>query len=140
MDDMEGRTVLIMKDKAKGNVPENYRPFTFPALMWKTLKGITANHLYDHLEDNELLPEEQKGCRRRSRGTKDQLLIDKMVLKDCKSRKSYLAMAWIDYKKAYDMIQHSWILECLELIGISECTASSSNKRGYVEDNIIFRE
>ena len=24
-------------------------------------------------------------------------------------------MSWIDYKKAYDMVPHSWIIECLEL-------------------------
>ena len=29
-------------------------------------------------------------------------------------------MAWIDYKKAYDMILHSWILESLELVQVSE--------------------
>ena len=29
-------------------------------------------------------------------------------------------MAWIDYKKAYDFISHSWIKECMELIGIAE--------------------
>ena len=26
-------------------------------------------------------------------------------------------MAWIDYKKAYDMVLHSWILKCLEMVG-----------------------
>ena len=54
-----------------------------------------------HLE--EILAEEQKGFRRRSRGTKDQLLIDKAILKDCKRRNTNLAMAWIDYRKAYDI-------------------------------------
>ena len=29
-------------------------------------------------------------------------------------------MAWIDYKKAYDMVPHSWILECLDLFGVAE--------------------
>ena len=29
-------------------------------------------------------------------------------------------MAWIDYKKAYDMVPHSWILECLNLFGVAE--------------------
>ena len=29
-------------------------------------------------------------------------------------------MGWIDYKKAYDMIPHSWILECLELLGAAQ--------------------
>ena len=43
--------------------------------------------------------------------TKEHLLVDKMVMRNCKSRKTNLAMAWIDYKKAYDMVPHSWILE-----------------------------
>ena len=29
-------------------------------------------------------------------------------------------MAWIDYKKAYDMVQHSWIIECLDLFGVAD--------------------
>ena len=29
-------------------------------------------------------------------------------------------MAWIDYKKAYDSVPHSWIIESLELIGVAD--------------------
>ena len=29
-------------------------------------------------------------------------------------------MAWIDYKKAYDMVPHSWIVEGLGLFGVAE--------------------
>ena len=29
-------------------------------------------------------------------------------------------MTWIDYKKAYDMVPHSWIRECLDLFGVAE--------------------
>ena len=28
-------------------------------------------------------------------------------------------MAWIDYRKAYDMIPHTWIHECLDMFGIA---------------------
>ena len=31
-------------------------------------------------------------------------------------------MAWIDYRKACDMIPHSWISECLEVFGVAENT------------------
>jgi len=31
-----------------------------------------------------------------------------------------LNMAWIDYKKAYDMVPHSWILESVTLVGIAD--------------------
>ena len=29
-------------------------------------------------------------------------------------------MAWIDYKKANDMVQHSRIIECLDLFGVAK--------------------
>ena len=67
-----------------------------------------------------LFPAEQKGCSRDSRGAKDQLLIDKMVLNDCKKRHTNLEIAWIDYKKTYDMIPCSRIFENLGLVQVSE--------------------
>ena len=115
-----GRTVLCQKDPAKGNAVENYRPITCLPLMWKLLTGMIAEEMYTYLERENILPEEQKGCRRGSRGTKDQLLIDKTVLRDCRRRHTNLAMAWIDYKKAYDFVPHSWISECMEMFGIAE--------------------
>ena len=78
---------------------------------------LVAEVMYKHLEG--ILPEEQRGCRRRGRGTKDQLLIDKAILKDCKRRDTNLAMLWIDYRKAYDMVPNSWIWDCLEIFGIA---------------------
>ena len=47
---------------------------------------------------------------------KDQMLIDKMIMRDCKERHTNLRMVWIGYMKAYDMIPHSWILETLKMI------------------------
>ena len=77
--------------------------------MWKLLTGVLTNDIYSHLEENDLLPVEQKGCCKNNRGTKDQFLIDKAVMKNCKRRKVGLSMVWIDYRKAYDMTPHSWI-------------------------------
>ena len=54
---------------------------------------ILAENMYSHLERENILPSEQKGCRKGSCGTKDQLLIDKTVLRDCKKRHTNLAMA-----------------------------------------------
>ena len=71
------------------------------------ITGIVADEIYNHLGENELLPEEQKGCHRNSRGTKDQLLIDKAAMKNCRRRKFVLNMVWTDYRKAYDMVPHS---------------------------------
>ena len=73
--DGERRIVLIQKDPSKGTVASNYRPIACLPIMWKLLTGMFAESIYDHLDDQKLLPDEQKGCRKRSRGTKDQLLI-----------------------------------------------------------------
>ncbi len=79
--------MLIQKDPAKGKAADNYRPIACLPLIWKLLTGICADKIYDHLRDNNLLPEEQKGCRRKSRGTKDQLLIDKAVVREARRKK-----------------------------------------------------
>lgn len=117
---VKGRTVLIQKDPTQGRSASNYRPIACLPLMWKLLTGIFADKMYDHLHANSLLPDEQKGCRKQSRGTKDQLLIDREVLKEARRKQRSLSMAWIDYKKAYDMVPHSWILETLRLTGVAE--------------------
>lgn len=117
---VRGRTVLIQRDPVKGVQASNYRPITCLPMMWKLLTGIMGEKLYHHLERNGLLTDEQKGYRKGSRGTKDQLLVDKAILKNCRRRLTNLSMAWIDYKKAYDMVPHSWILKCLEMVGAAK--------------------
>ena len=70
-----------------------------------------------------MLPEELKGCRKGSRGTNDLLYIDRAVIKEFKSRNKNLAMAWIEYKKAY-VVPHSGIIEYLDLFGVVESVKS----------------
>ena len=88
--------------------------------MWKLLSGVTTNQIYGHLDQQKLLPEEQKRCRKRYRGTNDLLYIDRAVIREVKSRKKNFAMAWIDCKKAYDMVPRSCIKECLDLFEVAE--------------------
>ena len=53
-------------------------------------------------------------------GTNDLLFRYKMIMREVKMMKQNLSMAWIDYKKVYDMVPHSRILDCLETVGITE--------------------
>ena len=75
-----------------------------------------SEKIYDYLERET----KKKGYRRESRETKDQLLIDKTVLKDCKKKHTNLSMAWIEYKKEHDFFPHSWINESMELFGTAD--------------------
>ena len=115
-----GRRVVCQKDLQKGNKADNYRPITCFPLMWKLLTGVIAEEMYNYLEREKILPEEQKGCKRGIRGTKDQLLIDKTVLKDCKKRHTNLSIAWIDYRKAFHLVPDNSVNEYMEIFGIAE--------------------
>ena len=68
--------------------------------MWKILTAQIREKIYNSLTSRGLFPDEQKGCRKGS-------------------RRKNLAMAWIDYKKAYDVLLQSWILHCLKMYKIS---------------------
>ena len=67
-----------------------------------------------------MLPEERKECRKGSRGTNDLLNIDRVAIKEVKYRNNNLAVAWLDYKKAYDIVPHAWIIGCLGLFEVEQ--------------------
>ena len=114
----EGTTYLLAKSNDTKD-PKNYRPITCLSTTYKLLTSVLTDRTYSHLEQNDLFPLEQKGCRRGSYGCKDQLMINKMILENCKKRKRNLSCAWIDYKKAFDSVPHEWILRSLELFKVS---------------------
>ena len=66
------------------------------------------------------MPKEQKGCRKNSGGTKQQLLIDKDILKNYQGRLTNLSMVWTDYRKTYDMVPHLWILDCARMVEVAQ--------------------
>ena len=88
--------------------------------MWKLWTAVIADQMYAHLDQEKLLPEEQKGCRKGSRETNHLLYIDRTIIKEVRSGNKNLAMVLIDYKKVYDMVPHSWTIECLDLFGVAE--------------------
>ena len=116
-----GRTVLIMKKKEIGpSVISNYRPITCLSNVWQLLTSILANEILVHLEENNSWPWEQKGCKKGSRGTKDHLLVDKLVVFLTKRNRRNLRMTRIDYRKAYDSVPHSWVLDVLKLYKVAD--------------------
>ena len=110
---------LPLTENDETNNPKNYRPITCLPTMYKILTSILSDRAYKHLTINNLLPVEHKGCSKGSYGSKDQLLINKAIIEMAKSTKRNLTTAWIDYKKAFDSVPHSWILKCIDMFKIS---------------------
>ncbi|XP_047484152.1 uncharacterized protein LOC125035884 [Penaeus chinensis] len=111
-----GVTFLLTKGKNSKD-PKNYRPITCLPTMYKVLTTLISERMYAHLLGSDVLPTEQKGGRKATRECKDQLLVDKAVIEDAKRGKRNLSMAWIDYKKAYDSVPHSWIIAAMKIYG-----------------------
>ena len=54
------RTILIVKDPQKGSVPSKYRLITCIAMCWKSLTRILAGEIYLFMENQNIVPEEQR--------------------------------------------------------------------------------
>ena len=82
---VEGRT-LIMKDKSKATLVENYRPIACLNFSWKLFDWNLCWKTYLYLLVSKLLLYEQKGCGKGSRGTKDHLVIDQASVFNLETR------------------------------------------------------
>ena len=109
---VEGATNLLPK-KEETWIPKNYRPIPCLPTTFKILTSVITDRLYSHLEKEAIMTSEQRGGKLDCYGCKDQLMINNAILENCKKRKKNLSTAWIDYKKAFDNVPHSWILKCL---------------------------
>ena len=119
----QGVTYLLPKAQETNN-PKNYRPITCLPTSYKVLTSIITERTYSHLEEINLMPAEQKGCKKGSYGCKDQLLINKMILEECQNKRKNLSTAWIDYRKAFDSIPHSWIIKAMQMYKVSPILVS----------------
>ena len=77
-----------------------------------------------HITANNIIPAQQKGNSCNTFGTIDQLLINKMIQEDARTKKKNLSTAWIDYKKAFDSVPHDWIVETLKIHKFDEITTN----------------
>ena len=55
--------------------------------MYKLITPVISRRMQKYMDDENLIPKEQKGRYRGSKGCKDQLLIPKAILQECKRRK-----------------------------------------------------
>ena len=100
--------------------PKNFRPITYLPKMCRILTSILSDRAHKQMTSNNLLQVEQKGYSKGSYGCKDPLLIKKAIIDMTKSRKRNLTTAWMDYKKAFDSVPHSWMLKCIEMFKMSQ--------------------
>ena len=114
---LKSKTILLAKNTETGD-PKNYRPIALQNSMCKIYTAILAEFIIDHCEENNIITVEQASGKKDNWGCTDQLLINKMVYEEVKSNRRNLATAWLDYKKAFDSVSHTWLIKSLELAKI----------------------
>ena len=88
--------------------------------MYKVYTAILAEFIMEHCEENNIITEEQATRKRGSWGCTDQLLINKMIYDEVTSNRRNLVTVWLDYKKAFDSVPHSWLIRSLEMAKVPE--------------------
>ena len=111
---VEGNTFLIPKIRRKSTSSQIPTKTCLPTT-YKLLTGIIIGMMYHHLTQQEGLEAEQKGCKRGCYGTIDHLLLNKARLENCKMWRTKLSTAWIDYKKAFNSVPHSYMIKCMQI-------------------------
>ena len=109
------KSILIQKDPLKGTAPNIYTPITCLPMMWKILTAQTREVTYDLLTSRGLLPRNRKDVAKDLEAQESYFTLINTSSTRAEQDVKNLAMAWIDYKKAYDMVPQSWIIHRLKM-------------------------
>ena len=82
------------------------------------MTGVVAKYMRNHTMENKIWDEGQLGAVEGVLGTVDQLIIDRCIMDEVKQHHRNLAVAFYDYKKAYDNVHHDWMLRVYQWISI----------------------
>ncbi|XP_055543144.1 uncharacterized protein LOC129728715 [Wyeomyia smithii] len=115
----KGVTFLLPKDPNTAD-PAKYRPITSLSSLYKVLSSVITRKIQDHCDANQVMTEEQKGCRKNTQGCREQVIIDAVIVSQASRKQKNLGMAYIDYKKAYNSVPHPYLIKVLELYKIDD--------------------
>ena len=109
------KKALVIPIPKTGNLSkvQNYRPISLLPLPGKIMEKLIHAQLTNHLETQDLLTEKQHGFRKEHSTIHSVAQVTNFISKKIDSRIPALA-AFIDFKKAFDCVQHSVLLDKLE--------------------------
>ena len=107
-------TVLLPKNNDT-HVAKNYCPITWLNVLYKLYSSCISQRLMENVYKNNFVTSEQAAGKKKVWGTVKQLLIKKSILKEVRSMQRNPVTVWLDCRKAFDSIPHSWLLHALKL-------------------------
>ena len=100
--------IPIFKNKGENTNPDNYRGITLLSCLGKLFTSVLNNRISEFFEDEKLLGEEQAGFRS-SYSTIDHVFALKTIIDYYLQKRKRLYCAFIDYKKAFDLIDRKYM-------------------------------
>ena len=115
------KQALVIPIPKTGNLSlvQNYRPISLLPLPGKILEKLVHHQLSNYLEMGSLLSPDQHGFRRGHSTTHAVAQLSSYVSKKLDNRMPTL-VAYVDFKKAFDCVQHKVLLNKLTCLGIGE--------------------
>ena len=112
----EAKIIILFKKGDRKDI-KNYRPISLLSHMYKLFTRVLQKRMEKVLDSNQ--PREQAGFRK-GFSTTDHLQTINQIIEKCNEFNIPLCLAFIDYEKAFDSIEHWAIFEALRDIGIHE--------------------
>ena len=113
------KQALVVPIPKSGNLSlvHNYRPISLLLLPGKILEKLIHHQLSEYMEGEGLLSERQHGFRKGHSTTHAVAQLSNFVSKKLDNRTPTL-VTYIDFKKAFDCVQHSLLLDKLGNLGL----------------------
>ncbi|EQB61058.1 hypothetical protein NAPIS_ORF01395 [Vairimorpha apis BRL 01] len=111
----KGLTYLIPKGvPTRGS---DFRPITCMSNLYKLTTKCTTKVMQLIVERRGLLAENQMGTVRNVQGAKEQAMVNIAINKEHGNK---LKTMWIDVKKAYDSVDHKYLLACVSKLNLPQ--------------------
>ncbi|KAF7683369.1 LINE-1 reverse transcriptase like protein [Astathelohania contejeani] len=92
----------------------DHRPITCMYDLYKLTTECVTQFMQHEVERRGLLADNQLGTVRRVQGAKEQAMLNLSLNKE---HRHLLKSTWIDVKKAFDFIDHKYLVECISKLG-----------------------
>jgi hypothetical protein len=108
----------IRKPGLDRSFPASFRPLALTLALFKVAERVIRKHLEDYLESHNLITDSQHGFRRH-RSCLSELLCQHDTAISAMEIGANLDVVYVDYKKAFDRVDHGVVLRCLRYLGVT---------------------